>query len=363
MAFVPTAVFPGELFDVAERYAKDSVDAAPDAGIIEQMGWAAILVPEADGGFGGRFEDLGSLIDALASRATNLPVITRCGVTPAILSAAPSDSPAGQLRARIAAGEVSVEFCGPLSKRESDTFPSISKTAGGLTLSGVLTDVEPSGQCSHALLHAIDAASGQSLIVLLAAEALRNLGEAYVTVEGRHIRSVTLEQHRISDDAILARGEAAEAMRAAGWQIAQASMATDIVCTMNYALGETVRYLQERKQFGQPLSQFQVLRHDVAKLYVTYESCRCLLMSSLRALQDASHPSERDASFDLLGLYVREHAIEFAQAVIQLHGGMGMTQETLAARMATRLTALAFRFGDAGGHLKALREFQGASVQ
>lgn len=363
MAFSPTAVFPGELFDVAERYAKDSVDTAPDAGIIGQMGWAAILVPEADGGFGGRFEDLGSLIDALASRATNLPVITRCGVTPAILSAVPADSVAAQWRARLAAGQVSIEFCGPLSGRESDTFPSVAAADDALAVSGTLADVELGGQCSHVLFHATEAASGQSLVILLAADALRQLGEAYVTVEGRQIRAIPLARHPITQDAIVARGEAADAMRIAGWRIAQASMAADIVCTMNYALGETVRYLQERKQFGQPLSQFQVLRHDVAKLYVTYESCRCLLMSSLRALQDTAHPSERDASFDLLGLYVREHAIEFSQAVIQLHGGMGVTRETLAARMATRLTALAFRFGDAGGHVKALREFQGACVQ
>lgn len=363
MAFEPAVVFPGVLFDGAERYAKDTVGTTPQASIIQEMGWSATLISEADGGYGGSFNDLGSLIEGMASRASNLPIITQCGIVPAMLSAAPAGSAADLLREQIASGEICVEFAGPLTGRESLTLPKLTAVANGWVVSGTLQNVELASSCSHVLFNATDATTGAALVIQADATALCKQAALYVTVEGRHIRSIDLSAFPLTDSSILARGEAATAMQSAGWQIAQAAIATDIVCTMNYALAETLRYLQERKQFGQPLAQFQVLRHDAAKLYVTFESCKCLLMASLRALDEATPPTERTAAFDLLSLYVREHAIEFAQSAIQLHGGMGVTRETLAARMATRLLALAFRYGDVYSHIKSLGEFQGARAQ
>ena len=363
MAFEPAVVFPGVLFDGAQRYAKDADTATPPPSIIQEMGWSATLIPEADGGYGGSFNDLGSLIEGMAARAVNLPILTRCGIVPAMLGAAPAGAAVEGLRARIAAGEACVEFAGPLTHRESQALPVLSSGTGGWTLAGKLEPVELTAECSHILFNAVDADSGAALVIQADAAQLAGRTASYATVEGRPVQSLDLNGFPLADANILARGDAATAMQSAGWQIAQAAIGADIVCTMNYALAETLRYLQERKQFGQALAQFQVLRHDAAKLYVIFESCRCLLMSSLRSMDGAKHPSESAAAFDLLGLYVREQAIEFAQAAIQLHGGMGMTQETLAARMATRLIALAFRYGDAYSHIKALDEFQGASGQ
>ncbi|MBB5216532.1 acyl-CoA dehydrogenase family protein [Parapusillimonas granuli] len=363
MAFEPAVVFPGVLFDGAERYAKDVSAATPASSIIQEMGWGGTLIPEAEGGYGGRFNDLGSLIEGMAARAVNLPVMTRCGIVPAMLGAAPANAAVERLRAQIAAGEACVEFAGPLSRRESGTAPTLSSAAGAPVLAGSLEPVELTDECTHILFNAVDAATEEALVILLDAQALGGRTASYVTVEGRSVRRLDLNGCTPAGVGILARGAAATAMQSAGWRIAQAAVAADIVCTMNYALAETLRYLQERKQFGQALAQFQVLRHDAAKLYVTFESCKCLLMSSLRSLDGAKGAAESAAAFDLLGLYVREQAIEFAQAVIQLHGGMGMTRETLAARMATRLIALAFRYGDACSHVKALGEFQGAAGQ
>lgn len=363
MAFEPEVIFPGVLFDGAKRYANDAASATTAASIIQEMGWAATLIPEADGGFGGRVDDLGSLIEAMASRAINLPIITRCAIVPAMLNAAPADSPANQLQQRIAAGEVCVEFAGPLTSRESLALPAVSASAKGLSASGTLALAELSPECSHVLFNATDVTTGAPQVVYTDVASLREQAASYHTVEGRNLQNMALSAFALTQAQILATGEAAIAMQSSGWQIAQVAIAVDIVSTMNYALAETLRYLQERKQFGLALAQFQVLRHDAAKLYVTFESCRCLLLSSLRSLDDAMPLAERAAAFDLLGLYTREHAIEFAQSVIQLHGGMGMTQETLAARMATRLIALAFRYGDAYSHTKALGGFQGASAQ
>lgn len=360
MAFEPAVIFPGILFEGAERVAKNaephSAETAPI--IIQEMGWSSTLISEENGGYGGTFKDMGSLLEGMASRAINLPIITRCCVVPGMLSAAPRTDAIQRLLSQVADGTACVELAGPLTWRENHTMPQVSRNGDGWALNGELDAIELTSDCTHVLLGAINTENQEAVIVIVDAQQLLAPSREFSTVERRNIKSVAMHALALPDTSILAEGDAALAMQSAGWKLAQAAVGADIVCTMNYALAETVNYLQERKQFGQPLAQFQVLRHDVAKLYVSFETCKSLLMSSLRSLEPSAGDSNGMAAFDLLGLYVREQAIEFAQSVIQLHGGMGMAQETLAARMATRLIANAFRFGDAYSHTKALGDFQ-----
>lgn len=361
MAFEPEVIFSGVLFEGAERVARntESHDAATGTSIIQEMGWSSTLIPEENGGYGGTFKDMGSLLEGMASRAVNLPIITRCCVVPGMLDAAPRTEAVQHLLSQIAEGQACVELAGPLTWRESHAVPQVSPAAEGWILTGTLDAIELTDDCTHVLFSAVNTDNQAAVVAIVDAQQLLAQSSVFATVERRSIKSVAMNSLKLASGSILAEGDAAQAMLGAGWKLAQAALGADIVCTMNYALSETVRYLQERKQFGQPLAQFQVLRHDVAKLYVSFETCKSLLMSSLRSLEPSAGNSDSMAAFDLLGLYVREQAIEFAQSVIQLHGGMGMTQETLAARMATRLIANAFRFGDAYSHIKALGEFQG----
>ncbi len=360
MAFEPAVIFPGVLFEGADRVAKDADlhGAATATSIIQEMGWSSTLIPEENGGYGGTFRDMGSLLEGMAARAVNLPLITRCCIVPGMLGAAPKTDSVQRLLSQIAEGAVNVELAGPLSWREAHAMPQICRDHDGWVLDGKLDAVELTDDCTHVLLSAIDTGTHAAVVAMVGVEQLIAPSGAFSTVERRSIKSIMISALKLADVSILAQGDDARAMRDAGWKLAQAAVGADIVCTMNYALAETVGYLQERKQFGQPLAQFQVLRHDVAKLYVSFETCKNLLMSSLRSLEPCAGNSDGMAAFDLLGLYVREQAIEFAQSVIQLHGGMGMAQETLAARMATRLIANAFRYGDAYSHTKALGIFQ-----
>ncbi|WP_193088458.1 acyl-CoA dehydrogenase family protein [Advenella sp. FME57] len=360
MGFEAATIFPGVLLEGAERVAKkvSSYEAAIPPGIIQEMGWSSTLISESNGGYGGTFADIGSLLEGMASRAVNLPIMTRCCIVPGMLEAAPEQETVSTLLSQIAQGVACIELAGSLSCRETHKLAQLSPVTDGCwILSGQLDAFEWTECCTHVLFCALDTASQKISIVLIEVEQLPDQSRRFTTVERRCIKQVDLGSLKIANHSVLAQGDAALAMRQAGWKLAQVSVAADIVCTMNYMLAETVSYLQERKQFGQALAQFQVLRHDVAKLYVSFETGKNLLIASLRSL-DGAGGSDDLAALDLLGIYTREQAIAFAQSVIQLHGGMGMTQETMAARMASRLLASAFRFGDAYSHAKALTQFQ-----
>lgn len=359
MGFEAATIFPGVLLEGAERVAKkvSAYEAAIPPRIIQEMGWSSTLISESNGGYGGTFADIGSLLEGMASRAVNLPIMTRCCIVPGMLEAAPEPQTVSTLLTQIAEGVACIELAGPLSWRETHELPQLSPVTDGWILSGRLDAFEWTECCTQVLFCALDTVSQKISIVIIEAGQLPAQARSFATVERRCIKQVDMGSLKIARHSVLAQGDAALAMRQAGWKLAQVSVAADIVCTMNSMLAETVSYLQERKQFGQPLAQFQVLRHDVAKLYVGFETCKNLLLASLRSL-DGAGGSDDLAALDLLGIYTREQAIAFAQSVIQLHGGMGMTQETMAARMASRLLASAFRFGDAYSHAKALTQFQ-----
>lgn len=365
MSYETITIFPGELLEGAERIARNAVsdDSAIPSSVIRDMGWSSTLIAEKHGGFGGRFNDIGALLEGLASKAVNLPVITRCCVVPGMLMSASETEAVQTLLSQIAEGTGCVELGSSRLLESNDPHnhhatPRLSRAENGWRLTGTLNAIEWTTECTHVLLRARDAENDTPYVVILETGQLPRPSAAFSTVEWRQVRQVDLVNLELMDSAVLAQGDNARTMCQTGWALAQAAIAADIVCSMNHMLSETIRYLQDRKQFGQTLAEFQVLRHDVARLYVEFETCKNLLMSSLRSLDLAKLDHERLAAFDLLGLYIREQAVEFAQSVIQLHGGMGMTRETLAAKMASRLIGLAFRFGDTYTHTRALSEFQ-----
>ncbi len=362
MPFEPTTSFPGLLADSAGRLAQDlaaTYPAAADSGVLAEMGWQAVLIPEAQGGAGGEFTDLASIVEALARHAVDLPVITRCGVLPALLGALGDHPRAQALQAGSAQGAIVLELGGPLSA--SDQAPPLRLTLSGSArrVTGKTIEMALTDDCTHVLLVCQQAGAATPVLACVAAGRLRAHASAFQTMDESQAWVCDVQDLPLADEEILAEGAPARLALQAGWRVAVAATATDTVCAMGSALARTIAYLLERQQFGQPLAQFQALRHDVARLYVTYEISRSLLQATLRAMDTAATPGAHDAAaFDLLGLYAGEEAITYAETVIQLHGGMGMTREMPAARLATRLLANAMRHGDPLSHRLSLNQLR-----
>jgi alkylation response protein AidB-like acyl-CoA dehydrogenase len=389
MSFEPKILFPGMLADSAARLGQDVANKNPErpgAAVISEMGWNAVLIAESQGGAGGGFADLASIIEGLASNAVDLPVITRCGVVPTMLAALDDNARARQLLQEIAEGTAVMELGDALAASESARPLTARGGPQGWRLSGTTAEMTLTEDCSHVLLVCTNTNDGTRMLAVVNSDSLRGHMVGYRTMDDRHVATCQLEDLALDAANVLATGPEAERAIQAGWRVAVAATATDTVCAMGSALARTIRYLLERQQFGQPLAQFQALRHEVARLYVTYEINYNLLLASLRVLtaeqgqeQEQHHEREqgrqpeRDrkmepehwaenqadaAALALLGLYTGQEAIRFAESVIQLHGGMGMTREMPAAQLATRLMANAFRFGDPLAHRHSLHDLR-----
>lgn len=363
MPFEPKTSFPGLLADSAARLAQDLAARYPagaDAAVLTEMGWNAVLIPEAQGGVGGEFGDLASIVEALATQAVDLPVITRCGVVPAMLSALAGQARAQALLTGCAEAAMVVELGGPLCASDPAAPVALRGAGSARRLTGTTTAMTLTADCTHVLLVCADDQGDEPVLACVPAARLREHAVFFETMDEARVCVCEVQDLALEGDAIVASGAAARLAIAAGWRVAVAATATDTVCAMGSVLARTITYLLERQQFGQPLAQFQALRHDVAELYVTYETARGLLQVTLNGMGTAADVATAadDAAIDLLGLHTSEEAVTYAETVIQLHGGMGMTREMPAARLATRLLANAMRFGDTLSHRQSLNRLR-----
>ncbi len=131
---------------------------------------------------------------------------------------------------------------------------------------------------------------------------------------------------------------------------ATALLCAEAVGAMKFANDTTLEYLKTRKQFGVPIGSFQALQHRMVDMYVSAEQARS--MAILAAPVDAGGRSRRAPAGRVGGQgQDRRRGAPGGQEAIQLHGGMGMTEEMKVSHKFRRLTMIAQHFGDADHHL------------
>ncbi len=385
MAWKVEPLFAGMLHDAATRIATDvaassataragtgmraGAGTAPTAPIdpIASMGLAGVLVPQAFGGMGASVTELGAVVDAFAARALPLSVIERCVVAPLLLidvdapDRALGPACAGWLRA-IAAGDARIAPL--LPARGMPAAPGVvaarNAGGGGFTLDGCVEGVDlvetPGAEPTHWLIVADrpdDAASHAVFVV--DASALPPPAARYRSVDGRVTGDFVLRATPLGPATYVAGGPALERSIACADDLALALVCVDIVATLGALIEQTIAYLNERVQFGVALSSFQVLRHRLVDMYVRYESAKGIVASGLHGFPAEGMGRHRDPrTLRLAKVSLGETARFAAESAIQLHGGMGMSEELPAARLAQRLLTNEFRCGDRFRHATAL---------
>jgi len=137
----------------------------------------------------------------------------------------------------------------------------------------------------------------------------------------------------------------------AAFDIGLAALCAEAVGIMQAVLNATIEYLRTRQQFGQPIGRFQVLQHRVADMAVHLEQARS--MSYLAALRcNSADIGERRRALSAAKVVIGDAGRFIGQQAVQLHGGMGMTDELQVSHWFKRLTAIGIMFGDSDIHLQ-----------
>ena len=345
------------LADAATRWIADAEDLSADARwrAIAGFGWLAMLVPEADGGLGQDLADACALAEALGAGPARDPWLP-VAVQAAGLLAACTDA---ALRARwlpaLAEGAVRIvpashERGGRGRSRPDST--RARREADGWVLDGIERTV-PGGDGADAWL--VGASTGDGgLAVFVLTPGLPGLRATPLeTVDGGRGCRLDIEGVRLGDDARLAGVGAAESARVDDHALVVAC--AESVGSMDTLLRETVAYLRTRVQFGRPLAMNQALRHRVADLAIAVEEARSSALAAVLALQDAARAGDARAHARAAAgarAKVGSVARRVAEEAIQLHGGMGVTDELRIARHLKRQLALDAMLGAPDWHLR-----------
>lgn len=368
MAYTPSPLFPGDLHDTAARLATHLAQntrgfrtaAAPAEGTegwrqMLELGWQGVWIGEADGGFGGSFADLASIIEALGRQAVVTPLIARAGVVPAVLGRFAAQDTVRPLLEAHACGEASI--CPVLST--GGELPGAGTTAAQAPLLGAdgrlvgeLRGVDLTEPASHLLFAALGA-DGVRRLVLTEASPLLAKARHYSSNDGRRSADLDVTGLALPANAILASGDAASAAQNAGLAAGALLACVESVGAAAGLVTQTIDYLNTRVQFGVALSTFQSLRHRLVEMYVAYENTYGMTRRLVLA-----HNTQAQSLQDILTcrLYMNKVSRDIGEAAIQLHGGMGMTTETQASRLAVRAITSAFDFGNRAQCLDWLTE-------
>jgi len=356
MPFVAAPLTPGDLFDSAARLA--AVCDAPFARLettedraafltktwqeVTELGWPALAIAEDLGGAGGNLRDVAALVDGGARCALALPLASAIGVGPALLASLGGNGRG--ILAGIAAGthHVAVALQTMHSVVPGSPFHA-SWSASEPALSGALIGID----CPPGLTHVLTGCeiAGEDVLLLIPATDAGMTLRRHERIDGRPTVDLLFGEAALLPGALLGCGQHVGAAMAAAQRLGALLSCVEAVAGMGALLEQTIAYLNTRVQFEVALSGFQVLRHKVADLFAVQESARAMVLALLERVGAEGAVPERDVA--LAKLHIGPLSRRFAAATIQLHGGMGMTEELSASRLAKRLFMVEFEYGDA----------------
>jgi alkylation response protein AidB-like acyl-CoA dehydrogenase len=182
---------------------------------------------------------------------------------------------------------------------------------------------------------------------------------SYATHDGLRAAELTLNDVRIPADSLIGAPNTALGTieHAIGYGIA--AMCAEAVGAMEALCEQTLEHLKNRKQFGVPIGTFQALQHRMVDMFIATEQARSITM--LAALKvGATDANERKRVLAAAKSLVGQSARLVGQQAVQLHGGMGVTEELPISHYFKRLTAIDMTFGDADYHRAQLGDLLAA---
>jgi alkylation response protein AidB-like acyl-CoA dehydrogenase len=219
---------------------------------------------------------------------------------------------------------------------------------GGYKLSGVKRFIAGSAQADAYL---VSARAGGSLVLLWVP---RETTGASLTLEtladGRAFGTLTLKDALVPKAQVAATGSSATAAMAAAFDHANAIAAAELAGLMDRTLEMSVDYLKTRVQFGKPIGSFQALQHRAVDLHIHREVASAVLEESLAALDHRPSPPARAATASRVKARCADAALKITRETIQLHGGIGFTDDYDAGLYLKRAMTLAAWLGGATWH-------------
>jgi pimeloyl-CoA dehydrogenase small subunit len=324
------------------------------------LGLTALPFAEEHGGIGGGSVETMIVMEAFGRSLALEPYFATIVLGGGFLKAGASDAVKSEVLPTVAAGEALLSFAHIERQARydlADIATTAKKDGAGYVIDGAKS-LAPHGDVADKLIVSARVSGGQRDksgigLFLVDAKAPGVSVRGYPTVDGLRAAEVTLSGVKVGADAVIGEPGNGYALIERVTDAGIAALAAEAVGAMSAMHEITVDYLKQRKQFGVPIGNFQVLQHRAGEMLIALEQARSMAMLATMMAEEPND-TERRKAIAAAKVQIGRSAKFVGEQAIQLHGGIGMTMEYKVGHYFKRVTMIDKTFGDADHHLAAL---------
>ena len=322
-----------------------------------ELGWLTVPLPEALGGYGGSVVDTSLLMEAFGRAAVVEPYLGTVLLGAQLLAGGNNATLQARYLDEILSGQCQAAFA-YLERRSRHQLTAIDSRAErqgeGFVLNGSKSLVL-NGMAADVILVTAWLEDALALFAVPADSAGLSR-EAFQLMDGQAVANLRFDQLTLATDSLVCEPADSLALIQRVIDEATIAVAAQGLGAMETLLKATVEYSNTRKQFGQPIGKFQALQHRMVDMYTATQQCRSLLVRAL-----CSHSAgEPQAAMDIAALksMIGKLGRGVAEEAVQLHGGMGVTEELSVGDYLKRLMVIDSLFGDSAWQRRRFAELR-----
>lgn len=361
---------------VQQQYDFDSRNriAASDAGYSEdnwklfaELGWLTVPFSEADGGFGDSAVDLMVMMEEFGKAMLVEPYLASVVLAGRLLAALGSEEQKAEMLPSLMAGNLQLALAwAETGSRYNLANIRLSARSEGesFILDGTKVNVLNGSNADKLLVTAREsggAADSEGISVFLVDREADGVHlQDYANIDGGRAAKITFGEVQVSGSARL--GAAGGAFEALDQVVDHATVAVcaQAVGALDSLLQKTVEYSKTRKQFGVPIGSFQALQHRMADMFMECQLARSITVMAAMQLDSDDSATDKAAAVSAAKSRVGKAIRQVGQEAIQIHGGIGMTDELDVSHLFRQVTGLELLFGGADFHTGRFARLQAA---
>jgi len=333
-----------------------------------ELGLLGVPFSEKHGGLGGSPTDLMIVMEQFGKGLVVEPYLPSVILAGGLITNLGSKEQTDQIVPKIISGEQRYVFAYAEHQSRFDLFDvktSAVKEGDNYIINGLKSVVFGAGAATHIIIAARtsgDQRSKKGITLFITEVGSQGITlQNYPTIDEYRAAEVIIENLKISKDSIL--GKVDEAYDAIEEEIDKSTIAacSEALGVLEILKDATTDYCKNRKQFGQPISKNQVIQFRLVDMMMEYEQAKSILYMAITS--DLSNPDERRKAVSALKSRMGQ-AIKFVgENAIQLHGGMGMTEEYMISHYFKRATMIGVLFGNVDYHMKRFIELTQSNIK
>ena len=351
------------------RKLRDSKDAngfdTPTWIKMVELGWSGIPWPEDFGGLNFGYKGLGVVTEETGRTLTASPLFASVWVGGTAINIGGSDEQKSELLPQVAAGELLLALALEEGNRHApyQIATKAERSGAGYRLTGRKVFVLD-GHVAHKLIVAART-SGKSgdrggiTLFIVDGNAAGVTRTRTSMVDSRNACIVELAGVEVGADAVLGAVDKGADVLDPALDIARIGLAAEMLGSLQECFERTVEYLKTREQFGVPIGSFQGLKHRAANMFCEVELSKSVVLEALTALDEHRDPAEIAKLASLAKAKVGEANHLISREGIQMHGGIGMTDEFDIGFFMKRHAVAEQTFGDVNFHRNRYGELEG----